>query len=53
MTFLDNWDRTIVIAHQRAGRPDGTPAPGTLTDPKFIFEGGIRYKHDPSLDYVS
>lgn len=53
VTYLDKWDRTIVIAHQY-GRKDGTAAKGTRPDPKFIYEGGVRYKYDASLDaYVS
>jgi hypothetical protein len=50
--YGNKFDETIVIAHQY-GRGDGTPATGSRPDPKFIFEGGIRYKYDPSLDYVS
>ncbi len=49
ITYLDQWDRTIVIAHQY-GRPNGDPTPRTFPDPKFLFEDGIRYKHDPNLD---
>ena len=50
--YWDRWDNTVVRAHQKAGRPDGTPAPGTWTDPKYLFEGGVRYKHDPRRDWM-
>jgi hypothetical protein len=51
VTYLDKWDRTIVIAHQY-GRAKGEPTPGTLPDPKFLFEDGVRYKQDPHLDLL-
>jgi hypothetical protein len=38
--------RTVVIAHQY-GTQSGDPVAGTLPDPKFIFEGGVRYKFSP------
>jgi hypothetical protein len=50
--FLDQWDNTVVWGHQKAGRPDGHPAEGTWTDPKFIFEAGVRYKHSRRLDWM-
>jgi hypothetical protein len=50
--FQDRFDNTVVIAHQKAGRPDGTPVEGTRTDPKYIYEGGIRYKHAKNLDWM-
>src|SRR6266511_2184433 len=46
VTYLDEQDLTVVIAHQY-GRQDGTPALGTKPDPKFMFEGGVRYKFSP------
>jgi hypothetical protein len=51
VTYLDQWDRTIVIAHQY-GRPNGDPIQGTLPDPKFLFEDGVRSKYDPTLDLI-
>lgn len=50
--FLDRWDDTVVWAHQKAGRPDGQPAVGTCTDPKYIYEGGVRYKWSKHLDWM-
>jgi hypothetical protein len=50
--FLDRWDNTVVWAHQIAGRPNGQAAEGTCTDPKYIFEGGVRYKHAKGLDWM-
>jgi len=47
--YLDEWDRTIVHAHQY-GRPNGVPAQGTLPDPKFLFENGVRYQYASELD---
>jgi hypothetical protein len=51
VAYLDQWDRTVMWAHQH-GRSDGTPAEGTRPDPKFLFEGGVRYKHDKRLDLL-
>jgi hypothetical protein len=47
--YLDRFDRTIAHVHQY-GRQSGRPCRGTLPDPKYLYEGGVRYKHDPSLD---
>lgn len=47
VTFLDRFDDTIVVAHQKCGRPNGTVVEGTWTDPKFLYEGGVRYKALP------
>ena len=33
-------------------RRNGLPVEGTLTDPKFIYEGGVRYMHDKRLDWM-
>lgn len=52
VTFLDRFDTTVVIAHQKAGRPNGEPVEGTLTDPKYIYEGGVGYKHSAALDWM-
>jgi hypothetical protein len=54
ISYSDAAGRTIAFAHQY-GFPDGTPirtrARGqSRPDPKFLFEGGTRYKHDPKLD---
>lgn len=43
VTYLDQFDDTIVIAHQN-GRSNGLAAEGTRPDPKYLFEGGVRYK---------
>src|SRR5215210_4309442 len=40
VTFLDRFDQTVVIAHQKAGRPNGEPIEGTMTDPKYIWRSG-------------
>ena len=47
--FADEKGRTVAWAHQY-GFPDGKPIGRTKPDPKFLFEGGTRYKHDPKLD---
>jgi hypothetical protein len=50
--FKDRFDGVVVRAHQKAGRPNGLPVEGTLTDPKYIYEGGVRYKHHKRLDWM-
>lgn len=52
VTFVDQGGRTVVRAHEKAGRPNGEPAEGTWADPKYIFERGVRYVHDPMLDLL-
>lgn len=54
IVYSDAAGLTIAFAHQY-GLPDGTPIRTrergqSRPDPKFLFEGGIRYKHDPKLD---
>jgi hypothetical protein len=48
----DRFDTVVVRAHQKAGRQNGEPVEATLTDPKYIYEGGIRYKHHKRLDWM-
>jgi hypothetical protein len=43
ISYLDHNARTIAIVHQY-GDTLGNPAAGTEPDPKFLFEGGVRYK---------
>ncbi|MGH2728279.1 MAG: hypothetical protein ACRDKS_15025, partial [Actinomycetota bacterium] len=43
VAYLDQARRTIVIVHQY-GYDNGDVAEGTLPDPRFLFEDGIRYK---------
>lgn len=43
VTYRDKNGLTIAIVHQY-GDNKGNPAPGTLPDPKFLFEDGVRYK---------
>jgi hypothetical protein len=50
--FLDQDGRTIAWVHERAGRPNGEPAEGTWADPKYLFEGDVRYKYDPLVDLL-
>lgn len=49
VVYRDKWDRVIAIVHQY-GTPNGLPCKDTLADPKFIFEDGVRYKYDATLD---
>lgn|ERR1700691_682081 len=46
--YEDQYGRTVAWAHQY-GYPNGQPIRGTRPDPKFLFEGGVRYKLDPAL----
>jgi hypothetical protein len=43
VAYIDQTGRTIVIVHQY-GYDNGDVAEGTLPDPKFIFESGVRHK---------
>jgi hypothetical protein len=53
LVFQDEHGMTIAWAHQY-GHPDGKPIRTrrgqSRPDPKFLFEDGTRYKHDPKLD---
>jgi hypothetical protein len=46
--YHDEYGRTIAWAHQYGFR-DGKPISTSKPDPKFLFEGGVRYKLDPNL----
>lgn len=50
--YLDQQGSTVAWVHNRAGRPNGEPAEGTWADPKYIYENGTRYRHDPNLDLL-
>jgi hypothetical protein len=43
VAYLDQSGLTVAIVHQY-GRQNADPAEGTRPDPKFLFEGGVRYK---------
>ena len=43
VTYLSSTGRTLAITHQY-GYANGDVVEGTLPDPKFLFEDGIRYK---------
>jgi hypothetical protein len=47
--YADQNGLVVAIAHQY-GYPDGRPIRNTKPDPKFLFEGGTRYKLDPRLN---
>jgi hypothetical protein len=50
--ILDLHGRTVAWVHEKAGRPNGEPAEGTWADPKYLFEGGTRYKLDWTADLL-
>ena len=43
VAYIDQQGRTIAIVHQY-GTEYGDAAGDSLPDPKFLFEGGVRYK---------
>jgi hypothetical protein len=52
VSILDQRGYTVAWVHEKAGLPNGEPAEGTWADPKFLYEGGVRYVYDPMLDLL-